>query len=65
MRNYLPSDITNKALRDTYYVVQDIIAAHYEEALKCAVDKDSKCTIVENFKAQLRDTITYYVELSR
>lgn len=28
-------------------------------------NKDSRCTVVENFKAQLRDTVNYYVELSR
>lgn len=61
---YLPSDITSKALRDTYYKVQQLLTEKYDRDLVAAKDKDTRRTIVENFNTTLRNTINYYVGLS-
>ena len=60
----LPSDIKSKALRDTYYKVQNIIAERYESALRATADKDTRKRLTEQFNQDIRDTIAYYVNLS-
>lgn len=65
MQNYLPSDIKSQALRSAYYAVQKIISDRYERALKSSSNKSDKRAIVENFNREIRETINYYVGLSR
>ena len=60
----LPSDIKSKALRDTYYKVQSILAERYEKALSASTDKDTRKCLTEQFNRDIRDTIEYYVNLS-
>ena len=59
----LPSDIKSKALRDTYYKVQSIIAKRYESALQTTADKETRRRLTEQFNQDIRDTINYYVNL--
>ena len=63
MQNYLPSDIKSVALRDAYYQVQKILSSCYDRDIKNAHCVDERRNIAENFKAQLRETINYYVGL--
>lgn len=65
MQNYLPTDIHSNALRATYYNVQKILSDRYEKLLKMAPDKHTRQIIVENFNREIRETINYYVGLSR
>ena len=60
----LPSDIKSKSLRDTYYMVQNIIAERYERALNATTDKETRRRLTEQFNRTIRDTIAYYVNLS-
>ena len=64
MKKNLPSDIKSKSLRDTYYTVQNIIAERYEKALSATADKETSRRLTEQFNQDIRDTITYYVNLS-
>ena len=61
----LPSEIKLKALRDTYYTVQSIIAKRYERALKATTDKEARRRLTEQFNRDIKDTINYYVNLSK
>ena len=63
MQNYLPSDIKSAALRDAYYQAQKILSSRYDRDIKNAHSADERRTIAENFRAQLRETINYYVGL--
>ena len=60
----LPSNIKSKSLRDTYYMVQNIIAERYERALNATTDKETRRRLTEQFNKDIRDTINYYVNLS-
>lgn len=59
----LPSDIKSKSLRDTYYMVQGIIAERYERALGAAADRETRKRLKEQFNQDIRDTINYYVNM--
>ena len=59
----LPSDIKSKSLRDTYYMVQNIIAKRYERALNATADKEARKRLTEQFNCNIKDTIAYYVKL--
>ena len=59
----LPSDIKSKSLRDTYYMVQNIIAKRYESALNATSDKETRKRLTEQFNQNIKDTIAYYVNL--
>lgn len=59
----LPSDITSKSLRDTYYTVQKIISDKYERDLKQAKDNTTARKLTERFNKDIRETINYYVNL--
>ena len=63
MKKNLPSDIRSKALRDTYYTIQNIISDRYEDALKTTTDQETRRTLKEKFNKDLQDTIDYYVNL--
>lgn len=63
--NYLPSDITSKALRSTYYKVQNILADRYERDLKNTDDKETRRKIKNRFNEDLSKTIKYYVEMCK
>lgn len=63
--NYLPSDITSKALRSTYYKVQNILADRYERDLKNTDDKETRRKIKNRFSEDLSKTIKYYVEMCK
>lgn len=53
MKN-LPSDIKSKALRDTYYTVQNIIAERYEAALSKTTDKETRKALKEKFNKDIQ-----------
>ena len=59
----LPSEIRSKSLRRTYYTVQGIIAERYERALRATADKETRRRLTEQFHQDIRDTISYYVNL--
>ena len=61
----LPSEIKSKALRATYYTVQNIIAKRYESALEATADKETRRRLTEQFHRDIRDTINYYANLSK
>lgn len=63
MKKNLPSDIKSKALRDTYYMVQNIISERYEAALSKTTNKDIRKALKEKFNKDIQDTINYYVNL--
>lgn len=63
MKKNLPSDIKSKALRDTYYMVQNIIAERYEADLNKTTDKETRRQLKEKFNKDIRDTIDYYVNM--
>ena len=60
----LPSNIKSKSLRDTYYMVQNIIAERYESALSTTTDKETRKRLTEQFNQDIKNTIAYYVNLS-
>ena len=60
----LPTDIKYKALRDTYYTVQSIIAKRYESALSATTDRETRKRLTEQFNRDIRNTINYYVNLA-
>lgn len=62
-KSYLPSDITSSALRRVYYTVQKIIADRYEKDLKSTNNKDTRRELTRQFNNEIRDTITYYVNM--
>ena len=59
----LPSEIKSKSLRRTYYKVQGIIAERYERALEATADRETRRRLTEQFHQNIRDTISYYVNL--
>ena len=63
MKKNLPSDIKSKALRSTYYTVQNILAERYEAALNTTTDKETRRQLKEQFNKDIRDTIDYYVNM--
>ena len=62
MKN-LPTNIKSKALRKTYYMVQNIISDRYEAALNKTTDKETRRQLKEQFNKDIRDTIDYYVNM--
>ena len=63
MQNYLPSDIKSPALRKIYYDVQKTLEDRYEKALKVTHDKNTRRKLTEQFNAEIKDAINYYVNL--
>jgi predicted DNA-binding protein YlxM (UPF0122 family) len=62
MKN-LPTDIKSKALRDTYYTVQNLLAERYEAALKTTTNKEIRRQLKEKFNKDIQDTIDYYCNM--
>ena len=63
MKNYLPSDIKSSALREIYYSVQKSLEERYDKALKVTHDKNTRRKLKEQFNAEIKDAINYYVNL--
>ena len=63
MKLNLPSAIKSKALRKTYYTVQNILAERYDAALEKATDKETRRQLKDKFYKDIRDTIGYYVNM--
>lgn len=63
MKKNLPSDIKTTALRDTYYMVQNIIADRYETDLSKTTDKETRRRLKDKFNKDIQDTIDYYVNM--
>ena len=63
MKNYSPSDIKSPALREIYYSVQNSLADRYDKALKVTHDKETRRKLTEQFNAEIKDAISYYVNL--
>lgn len=64
MKKNLPSDIKSKSLRDTYYMVQEIISKRYEATIKNISDKEIRRQLKDKFNKDIQDTIDYYVSLN-
>ena len=60
MKKNLPSDIKSKALRETYYMVQKVIADRYDCALSKTTNPEMRQKLKEQFQNTLQDTINYY-----
>lgn len=63
MKKNLPTDIKSKALRETYYTVQNILARRYEDALSKTTNKEVRRALKDKFNKDLQDTIDYYVNM--
>ena len=61
---YMPSTIKNKALRDEYYKVQDLMAAEYTRVMNKTTDNSQRAKLKHNFYTALNGAIIYYASLS-
>ena len=61
---YMPSTIKNEALRDEYYIVQDLMAAEYTRVMNKTTDNNKRAKLKHNFYTALNDAIIYYASLS-
>lgn len=59
----LPSNIKSKALRETYYTVQNILARRYEAVLSKTTNPNIRKALKEQFHKDIQDTIDYYVNM--
>lgn len=63
MKKNLPTDIKSKALRDTYYTVQNILAKRYDADLSKTTNPNIRKALKEQFQREIRDAIDYYVNM--